>query len=244
MLLVVIMGACATGEIARKKERAQASRELGEAYMRQDAYTRALREFLKAEKIYSKDPFLQNDLGLAYMAKKRYKKAIRHYQEALELDPGFSPARNNLGVAYMENENWDQAIECFKAVKDDLLYATPHFAATNLGFIYYHKGDFGKAEDFYKEALDLMPKFPKALHGLGQVYLEQGRCDKAAKFLKQAADKAPKQARILLDLGKAYRCIHEYNKAYTTFKKAAAMGAGTKWEKKAQEMAEAVWRFQ
>lgn len=243
-MLVLIVGACATGEIVRKKERAQASRELGEAYMRQDAYTRALREFLKAEKIYPEDPFLHNDLGLAYMAKERYKKAIGHYKKALKLDPEFSPARNNLGVAYMENEDWDEAIECFKAVKDDLLYATPHFAATNLGFICYHKGDYSRAEDYYKEALDLMPKFSKALYGLGQVYLEQSRCDKAVKRLEEASGQAPQEARILLDLGKAYRCIHEYNKAYKTFKKAAAIGAGTDLEKKAREMAEAVWRFQ
>jgi len=244
MLIAVTLAACATGELARKKERAKASQELGEAYMSQRAYTRALREFLKAEQIYAKDPFLQNDLGLAYMSKKRYEKAISHFKYALKLDSDFSPARNNLGAAYMENEEWEKAIECFESVKDDLLYATPHFPLTNLGFIYYHKGDYGKALGYYKEALDLMPGFPKALHGMGQVYLAQGRHDKAVAVLEKAVDAAPDETRILLELGRAYRNVHEYQKAYQTFKKAAAMGEGTQWEDKARELADEVWRFQ
>ena len=239
------LAACAsTSEIAVKKERAQAAQDLGEAYMRQEAYTRALREFLKAENIYAKDAYLQNDLGLVYMAKNRFDKAIEHFKYALELDPEFSPARNNLGAAYMENEEWEKAIEAFKSVKDDLLYATPHFPLANLGFIYYHRGDYKKALSYYQEALDLMPDFPRALHGKGRVYLKQGRYDKALIALEKAADKAPGNPQIQMDLGRAYRHVHEYNKAYKTFKKAASLAKGSKLEEEAEKQAEAVWRFQ
>lgn len=244
MLLALGVAGCAsTSEIAMKKERAQAAQELGEAYMRQDAYTQALREFLKAEKIYAKDAYLQNDLGLAYMAKNRYDMAVEHFKYALELDPEFSPARNNLGAAYMENEEWDNAIEIFEVVKDDLLYATPHYPLSNLGFIYYHKGDYQKALSYYEEALDLMPDFPRALHGKGRVYLKQGRYDKALIALEKAAEKSPNNPRILMDMGTAYRHVHEYNKAYKTFKKAASLADGTELEEEAEKQAEAVWRF-
>jgi len=243
-MLILALAACASGDRALKKERSKASRDLGEAYMSQKAYTRALREFLKAEQLYAKDPFLQNDLGLAYMAKKQYDKAISHFKYALELKPDFSPARNNLGAAHMEKENWEAAIECFKAVKDDLLYATPHFPLTNLGFIAFHRGNYNQAVSYYQEALDLMPGFPKALHGLGQLYMETGKYDKAVKVLEKAVDKAPEEARIHLELGKAYRNIHEYNKAYKTFKKAAAMGKDTQWGEEAARLAEEVWRFE
>src|SRR6056297_3947520 len=112
MAMVCGLGACIGSNLTLEKERSKASRDLGEAYMNQKAYTRALREFLKAEELYAKDPFLQNDLGLAYMAKKQYDKAISHFKYALELNPDYSPARNNLGAAYMENEDWDAAIDC------------------------------------------------------------------------------------------------------------------------------------
>ncbi len=244
MLTVFGLVACATNGSLIEKERANASRELGEAYMSQKAYTRALREFLKAEELYAKDSFLQNDLGLAYMAKKKYDQAISHFQYALELKPDYTPARNNLGTAYMEKENWDAAIECFKAAKEDLLYATPHYPLTNLGFISFHRGDYDKAIGYYKEALDLMPNFPKALQGLGQVYMEKGEYDKAVDVFEKAVKEAPGEPRLHLDLGKAYRNIHEYNKAYKTFKKAAAMGKDTKLGEIAEKMAEEVWRFE
>lgn len=245
LMMIFALGACASsGSLALKKERSEATRDLGEAYMKQNRHTMALRKLLEAEEIYAKDPLLQYDLGLVYMAKKKYDKAISHFQYALELDPEYSPARNSLGVAHMEQENWDEAIEYFKAVKDDLLYATPHYPLTNLGFIYYHKGDYDTAISYYEEALDLMPDFPKALHGLGRIYLQTGRADKAVEVLENAVAQAPKESRIYLDLGKAYRHVHEYNKAYDTFKKAAALGKNTKWGEKAEEMAEEVWRFE
>ena len=233
--------ACAGKDLAVKKERAQAYREMGEAYMRQKTYTRALREFLKAERIYSQDPYLQNNLGLAFMAKKEYEKAISHFQHALKLKPDFSPARNNLGAAYMENDSWNEAIECFLEVKNDLLYETPHFPLTNLGFIYYQKDHYETSINYYKEALELMPEFPKALHGLGLAYMKAERYDEAVKVLEKAVKKMAKETRLHLDMGKAYRSIHEYDKAYKSFKQAAALGKGTKWGDVAEKNAGELW---
>jgi len=241
LIITFSLIACAGRGLAVKKERAQAYREMGEAYMRQKSYTRALREFLRAELIYEQDPYLQINLGLAFMAKKEYEKAISHFQYTLKLKPDFSPARNNLGAAYMENENWNDAIECFVAVKNDLLYETPHFPLTNLGFIYYQSGDYNKSIKCYKEALELMPEFPKALHGLGLSYMKAERYDEAVKALEKAVKKRPKETRLHLDMGNAYRSIHEYDKAYKSFKQAAVLGKGTQWGEVAEENARVLW---
>lgn len=244
LLLAAGLVACAAGGTSARIERARAKRDLGEAYMGQKNYTSALREFLKAEEINPGDAILQNDLGLAYMAKKEYEKAVIHFRKALDIKADFSPARNNLGVAYMENEQWDKAVKCFNDVKDDLLYATPHFPLTNLGFIYRKKGEYDASISHYKKALHISPNFPKALHGLGLAYMGKGSYDKAAEALEKAAEQAPKQVPILLDLGRAYRYIHQYNKAYDTFKKAAALGRKTELGKRAEKMAEDVWKLQ
>ena len=135
LLLVLGLAACASHQKNLEKQRAEAIRDLGEAYMGQGSHTRALREFLKAENIYPDDPYLQNDLGTAYLAKGNLELAVQHFNKALKLKPDYSPARNNLGSAYIELENWEAAIECFKVVKDDLLYGTPHYPMTNLGFL-------------------------------------------------------------------------------------------------------------
>jgi Tfp pilus assembly protein PilF len=132
LFLVFFIASCATNIEVRKKQE-EASRNLGEAYMQQGDFSSALREFLKAEKIYSKDPYLQNDLGLAYMAKGRLDIAIKHFKKAVKLKPDYTPARNNLGAAYFDKKDWDLAIACFKEIVDDIFYATPHYPLTNLG---------------------------------------------------------------------------------------------------------------
>ena len=120
----------------KQREQGEAARNLGEAYLRQENYTAALREFLKAEKLIPDDYFLQNDLGLAYYYKGEADKAIFHFKKALKIKEDYAPARNILGNAYMLKQEWDNAIEQYKIVISDLLYATPQFAYSNIGLAY------------------------------------------------------------------------------------------------------------
>ena len=144
---IFVLASCADIELLKKQE--EAGRLVGEAYMSQNDYTAALNELLKAERTYTKDPHLHNDLGLVYMAKDQLLLAIEHFIKAVELKPDYAPARNNLGTAYLAMKNWDSAIICFKEVSRDLLYATPHYPLTNLGWAYYNKKEFALAEQFY-----------------------------------------------------------------------------------------------
>ena len=242
LLLPLCLAACASfHQKMVDKQRAEAIRDLGEAYMGQGAHTRALREFLKADRIYPEDPYLQNDLGLAYMAKGNLDLSIKHFKNALELNPDYSPARNNLGSVYTEKEDWDAAIECFKIVKEDLLYGTPQYPMTNLGFVYYKLGDYNQAVKHYAEALEMAPNFPMAYHGIGRVYMAMGQYEDAVEAFQRAVENAPKQAPIYIDLGKAFKKQHEFNKALEIFKKAAALAKDPKIKKEAAAEAEKVW---
>ncbi|MGB9498303.1 MAG: tetratricopeptide repeat protein [Dissulfuribacterales bacterium] len=227
-----------------KINQAKTIRNLGEAYMGQGEYTKALREFLKAESIYSDDPYLHEDLGIAYMAKGGLDKAVLHFKTALEINPDYSPARNNLGSAYIEQENWAAAIACFNKVKDDLLYGTPHYPLSNLGFVYYKTGDYDKAISYYEEALDFKEDFPKALQGLGLVYMAKGNYPEAIIYLQKALDVAPNQARIYLDIGKAYQLNQAYNKSYQAYKKAAVLSTDRRMKEEAEEKARQVLKIQ
>ncbi len=241
LMLALSLAACATQKQIDDQQRAKAIRELGEAYMGQGAHTRALREFLKADRINSDDYYLQDDLGVAYMAKGNLELAVEHFKKALDINPEFSPARNNLGAAYIEQENWEAAIECFKIVNDDLLYGTPQYPMSNLGFAYYKLGDYDQAIYYYTEAQDIAPNFPMAYHGMGLTYMAMGDYEKAVEILEAAIEKAPNAVPIYIDLGKAYKMQHENNKAYEIFKKAAAMTEDPKLKKEAEAEAEKVW---
>lgn len=232
---LVLFPACSQKTSIQNRQQAEAIRELGEAYMAEGNYTMALRELLRAEKINPRDPYLQNSLGLTYMARGRHSSAVEHFKRAAALNPNYSPARNNLGSAYVALEEWDKAIECFEEVKDDLLYATPYYPLSNLGYVYYRKGEYETARRYYSQALEMERNFPRALHGLGLVELATGNTKEAIRRMEKAIEIVPSAAEIYLDLGRAYEQNHEYSKALNTYEKAAAMARDSRLGDQAEE---------
>ena len=218
MMLVCVLLACSSKEnLEQQKEQAEASRNLGEAYLRQGNYSAALRELLKAEAMTPDDYFLQNDLGLAFYYKGESDKAIYHFQKALAIKEDYGPARNNLGNAYAEKKQWDQAIEQYLIVVSDLLYATPQFPYSNLGFAYYHKKEYRLSEKYFKQALKITPDFDRALYGLAQTYIATGRVSEAIEKLEMAVDKHPEIAGLHFELARAYLLKRDYRRAYGAF---------------------------
>lgn len=228
MSAMVLFSACSHTSPMKNRQQAEAIRELGEAYMAEGNYTMALRELLRAEQLDPDDPYLQNSLGLTYMARGRHQTAVSHFKRAVALNPNYAPAKNNLGSAYVALEDWDNAIECFNDVKDDLLYATPYFPLSNLGYVYYRKGEYETARAYYREALEMERRFPRALHGLGLVSLATGNVDEAIRRFEEAIEVVPSAAEIHMDIGRAYEQKHEYSKALNAYEKAASMGRDTR----------------
>ena len=104
VLLAGLLISCTTKNVEEQKAQAEASRNLGEAYLGEGQFRSALKEFLKAETLYPDDYLLQDDIGLAYLYLKDPEQAIPHFKKALELKDDYSPARNNLGNAYAEKK--------------------------------------------------------------------------------------------------------------------------------------------
>ncbi len=226
ILWLVSLVACAGG-MEKRKNKARVTRSLGEAYLQQGNYTESLKEFLKAEKLYSNDHLLHNDLGLAYMAKQHYDKAEFHFKKAISIRPEYAPAKNNLGTVYMAKHEWDAAIEQFKTVAGDLLYGTPHFPLTNMGIAYYNKHDYTNAEKYYLEALDLEPNFVLALRNLGKTYIAMNKLPQAVKTLEKAIISAPQYANLYLELGDAYHMSGNSQMALFAYQKVLSLSPNT-----------------
>jgi type IV pilus assembly protein PilF len=211
---VLLISACAGSGLSHQEEKkAAAAINLGEAYMGGGNYTAALGELLKAEKLNPNDPILHNDLGLVYMAKEKVDMAVVHFEKAVQLKPDYSLAKNNLGSAYLVQKKWDKAIVVLKEVTGDMLYATPHFPLANLGWAYYNKGDYNKAQRYLKEALELQPDFFIAQLNLGMTYLATGQLHAALSMFEAASKLNPKDPALLLELGRTYRLLGDYNNA-------------------------------
>jgi len=219
---------CATGpDRVLLRNQGEASRNLAEAYMADGNFTSALRELLKAEPMIPDDPFLHNDLGLVYMAKNRHDLAIESFKKSIALNPDFIPACNNLGTAYLAQQEWDTAIEVFKELSGNLLYGTPHYPLSNLGWAYYNKKDYRLAEKYYLEALRIEPKFIIAMRGLAKTYIGMGKISEAIAKLEKAVTLAPQVPELYFDLGEAYTLAGDIQKALTAFNKVYELSPGS-----------------
>jgi len=218
ILLFGLLMACSTKEnLAHQKAQAEASRNLGEAYLREGKYSAALRELTKAEAMTPDDYFLQSDLGLAYLYKGQTDKAIDHFKKSLAIKDNYGPARNNLGNAYMEKKEWDKAIEQYEIVLSNMLYATPQFPYSNLGYAYYYKKDYRRSEQNFKKALDITPDFARALYGLAKTYIASGRIAQAVETLEFAVEKHPENASLHFELAETYKRNRDYRRAYGSY---------------------------
>jgi len=233
-LLLLSLTACAeTKEL--KKKKAEAARKVGEAYLLQENYRAALKELLKAEKLYPKDYILQNDLGIVYRKKGKVDLAIKHFKKAVKLNSNYAPAFNNLGTAYYDKGDWDAAIDYFKKVSEDLLYATPYLAYYNLGMAYYMKKEYLRAEEYFLKALDVEPRFVEPLVELGRTYMALGRNSEANAALQSAIEQRPEHARAYFYLAEVQRMSGNYRKALEAYDKVVELVPNSPLAKEVQK---------
>jgi tetratricopeptide (TPR) repeat protein len=244
VLLACVLVACTTKNMEKQKLVAEKTRLLGEAYFGEQRYQDALREFLKAEELYSNDYLLHDDLGRVYLALGEHQLAIKHFKKSLQINPEYTPARNNLGNAYAVTKNWDKAVEQYKIAAKSLLYATRHYPLANIGFVYYQQKKYDLAKNYYRESLKVKRDYVGAMHGLGRTYMATGRVADAIDILKKAIDLVPEAAFVNFDMGNAYRMNREYRKAVYFYNKAAELQPDSELADKALEEARKIENLQ
>jgi adenylate cyclase len=106
------------------------------------------------------------------------------------------------------------------------------FIAENIGVIYYEKGDYTKALEYYQKALPALndnQNAPFAYNGIGKVYRKQGKIDEALKYHNQAltlAEKLDVKIRIvesLEEIANVYVEKRDYKTALGYYKKAETL---------------------
>ncbi|OQY00416.1 MAG: hypothetical protein B6I26_08165 [Desulfobacteraceae bacterium 4572_130] len=214
---------------------ALATKKLGEAYLTEGNYTGALKEFLDAEKIIPNNCFLQNDLGLVYMAKQRPDLGEIHFKKAVELKPDYIPAKNNLGTAYLKQRKWDLAIEIFKSISDNLIYATPHFPLSNLGWAYLGKKEYNSAKKYFLKALKIKPDFINAIHGLANVYIKTKQLNIALNIINQTIKDKPSSVILYADLAEIYEAKQQFLKAKKSWEQVVKLSPKSRLGKQAQK---------
>ncbi len=202
VLAVFLCGGCAVMDESQKK--ASYHYQMGQSYLAERNYTKALVELTEAEKLMPDDPDLLNRLGLAYYFKGKYEMAEQKYLKALQLRPAFSDARNNLGVDYLEMRRWDDAIRQLKTVTDDIFFQSHDDACMNLALAYHGKGDNATALSLLRPVVARNPKNAAAHLNLGRVYNADERVELAVAEFKKAVEINRDYAMAHYYLGLAY----------------------------------------
>ncbi|MCX7974140.1 MAG: tetratricopeptide repeat protein [Candidatus Aminicenantes bacterium] len=112
--------------------------------------------------------------------------------------------------ALFNERKYDDAI----AVLNEFLAKNPEFypALINLAECYREKGEYGRAIDYYQQAIEESKKnerwtkevTAKALSGIGECFLRQGNLDQAQKYFKQAVDFSPDNEMVAYNVGEIY----------------------------------------
>lgn len=184
-------------------QKAEAQRNLGNAYLRSGKYGAAVAEFKAALQLVPKDYDLMYDIGLVYLMWNNPEEALPYFENCLKLNDDYGPAINSLGNAHLMIGDYDKAISYFGRIDDGMLYATPHMPLTNMGLAYYKKGDYVKAEQCYRDALKIEPDFTNALVLLGELQLKNGDSRGALRSLQRAV-RIDDSAVVKYYLGLAY----------------------------------------
>ncbi len=120
---------------------------------------------------------------------------------------------NAIGATYLKQKKWDKAIKYFNECADSLVYPTPHFALSNLGWAYLGKKDYKLAKEYFIKALSISPFYTPALNGFTTVSMETNSEHAAIKKLTKALEKFPDSMIINYDLARMYEKIGHNKKA-------------------------------
>jgi type IV pilus assembly protein PilF len=193
---------CQHGPDEKTQRAAEIHNDLAVGALNQGDFQQAYREFELA--VATDDTLAEAHNGLGLVLHLNYQKlpeAEAQYKRAVEIRPAFPEAHVNLGNLYLDEGRYDAAIAQYEVALNDMLYRTPHFAQSNMGWALYKKGETQKALESVRAAVTSAPSFCQGWRTLGLIYEGTGQVEKACDAFSQFADVCPVVAEAHQRLG-------------------------------------------
>jgi Tfp pilus assembly protein PilF len=150
-------------------------------------------------------------------AAEKMREAEQSFRLAVKYRPFYAEAFDGLAVLAIYEKDYDAAVQYEKKAQENAVFAENPIALGNLGWAYYGKKDFVRAEKELREAVAKSPQFCVGRYRLGQVLFEQGEFAQAAEELSPlAAQRCPIQEAYRL-LGLAQQRLHAAGEAKVAF---------------------------
>mgnify|MGYP003389479648 FL=1 len=125
---------------------------------------------------------------------------------------------NLLGLISVSLGKIQKSIKCY----EEGLKIDPNFSTiySNLGLLYAnYKGDYTKAEIYYKKSISLNKNIPETHNNLGSTYLTMNKIELAITSFKKTIEIDPNFFNAYHNLGNTYTSIGDFTKAKKNFVK-------------------------
>ena len=157
---------------------------LAEVYEKEEKYSVAVDEYIRASEINNKDIKLNYNIAKLLNKDERPEEAIETLQDILKKKPEYYDATNLLGEILYTQERYKEAINVYM---NALRYNPGNYDLYyNLGMVYTMVNDFQRAKEFYQKAAEINSLLYNAKLSIGQIALIAGDLDEAEKYFKES----------------------------------------------------------
>ena len=196
---------------------------IGQIYRVQGKYYEAIENLQKALGIFYKIEYLSgianvyNAIGGVYYFQSNYEKTLEYLLKSLKIyeemslkypkkdlyKRGIASVSNNIGIIYETSENMDKALEFYEYSLDlfqelKLEHECSNIL-TNIGLVYFERGDCKLAKKYLFETVDILKKYNN-LYGLANGYISIGECFKIEENYEKSLEYYNKSLEISFDL--------------------------------------------
>ncbi len=192
--LAFVAGCVTSGDVVKResspREAAMTNLRLGSEYLQRGDRETALEKLTRA---VEQDPELAPAhayLGLTYEQLGQVDEADRHYRAAIRLARDDAGVQNMYAVYLCRRDRIREADKYFMAAVAIPDYSTPETAYTNAGVCQLRLPDTAKAEQYFRKALDLNPRYADALWQMARLTHEAGRDFQTRAFLQRLQEVA------------------------------------------------------
>ena len=185
---VLLAAGCASPDQFQKPQPDRASDinlELGIDYLRKGNLSEAKEKIERSLSQNPRNAKAQATAGMLYSRLNEVDKADNHFDRAVALD-GENPEILNSYAAFLcTNGRYEKGEKIALRAAVNQLYKTPEVAYMNAGNCALNGGKVKNAENNYRQALKVKPKFAAALFQMADLELSQSRFLSARAFLER-----------------------------------------------------------
>jgi tetratricopeptide (TPR) repeat protein len=178
----------------QKPEDLKISQYLAQFYFYKKEYPRAIGIYEAVVKNDPKDTESMFWLGYLYDETGRRQEAIKIWRRGLDLEPANAMLLNSLAYAYAED---GVKLEEAEGMIKKALLAEPDNGAylDSLGWIYYKKGEYKKAEEYIKKAVAMI-KDPVVYEHAGDICIVLGNKEEGVRYYREGLKNFPDRKQL------------------------------------------------